>query len=390
MYNLSKNSVNFIDLKNATQKQMKKNCLFILVFVFHTFCPFAQVPSPELTKEVKFSEHNFIPFYNLKKKNNSTFFQGNKKKKKYFEGWYYKMVAEDGKSIISVIPGISLSTTGEEQHAFIQIINGLTAQTSYHSFPIESFSFSKKEFAIKIGENYFSKENLVLNINEDSTNISAKVAMSNITEYSKRKFVKRNIMGWYRRVPFMQCYHGVVSLTHDLNGQVIINGDAHNFNSGKGYIEKDWGASMPSSWIWMQCNNFQKSNSSFMISIADVPFLKKSFNGFLGFLYHNEKVYRFATYRNSKLKLIILNENTVKIQINNRKETIEIEAKRNNTGLLKAPVEGSMDRRIAESIDTEIRLKLFDKRGNLLYSDQSKIAGFELVGDIKSLIDKVN
>ena len=68
------------------------------------------------------------------------------------------MVAKDGSSILSVIPGISLSSDGKEQHAFIQLINCVTAQTSYYSFPIEEFSFSKKEFAVKIGDNYFSKD----------------------------------------------------------------------------------------------------------------------------------------------------------------------------------------------------------------------------------------
>jgi len=48
----------------------------------------------------------------------------------------------------------------EEQHAFIQIIDCTTAQTSYYSFPIEDFAFSRSAFAIRIGENFFSKSQL--------------------------------------------------------------------------------------------------------------------------------------------------------------------------------------------------------------------------------------
>ncbi len=367
-----------------------KNFIVLFIILLFTFTIFPQDSSNKMEKKVRFSNHKFIPLYNLKKSGNTIIFQGNKKKKNYFEGWYFKMVAEDGASVISVIPGISLSEKGEKQHAFIQIINGKTAQTSYHTFPIEDFYFSKKEFAVRIGENYFSKEKLILNIKDDSTSISGEVTMSNITNYSDRKIGKRKIMGWYRRVPFMECYHGVVSLTHDLKGQLTINNNKHTFNKGKGYIEKDWGSSMPSYWIWMQTNHFEKSNSSFMLSIANVPFIGKGFDGFLGFFYHEDNVYRFATYLNSKLTVAIVDSNTVKVEIRNRKETLLIEAKRNNMGMLKAPVAGQMDRRIPESIDAEIKITLLDKKEKLIYTDKSDIAGLELVGDFWKLAEKVD
>lgn len=335
--------------------------------------------------EVNFSEHNFLPLYGLKKSGKTSLFQGNKKKKNYFEGWYFKMVGLDGQSIISVIPGISLSESGEEQHAFIQIIDGKTAETSYYSFPIEEFAFSKSEFAVRIGENYFSKQKLILNIENDTTNIHGEVSMRNLTDYSNRAISKRKIMGWYSKIPFMECYHGVVSLTHDLSGTLNINNEKHIFDNGKGYIEKDWGSSMPSTWIWLQSNNFENSNSSFMLSIANVPFIGKSFNGFLGFFYHEDEVYRFATYRHSKLKLEIIDQNTIKVEIKNRKQSIIVEAKRNSMGMLQAPVNGLMNRRIPESVDAEIKISLFDKKGNLLYQDNSKIAGLEMVADFQSL-----
>ena len=73
-------------------------------------------------------------------------FQGNKKTKKYFEGWYFKMVSQDEQTILSVIPGISISEDGSTKHAFIQIINGKTAETEYINFSIEDFYYSKDDF----------------------------------------------------------------------------------------------------------------------------------------------------------------------------------------------------------------------------------------------------
>ncbi|MCD6090090.1 MAG: hypothetical protein J7J72_01190 [Bacteroidales bacterium] len=54
----------------------------------------------------------------------------------------------------------------------------------------------------------------------------------------------------------------------------------------------------------------------------------------------------------------------IKISIKDRKNTYSIEASRNNSGLLKAPLKGSMDRRIAESIDAKLRLRVYNKKGN--------------------------
>ena len=48
-------------------------------------------------------------------------------------------------------------------------------------------------------------------------------------------------MGWYRFVPFMECFHGVVSLNHELEGDFLIENQVFSFDGGKGYIEKDWG-----------------------------------------------------------------------------------------------------------------------------------------------------
>lgn len=356
--------------------------LMVLILSFYFNIPFLQ--AQKLKKEAHYTDHNFIPRYNFKKYFNTILFQGNTRKKNYFEGWYFKMVAEDGSSIISVIPGISLSKDNQKQHAFIQIINGITSQTYYYTFPLESFSFSKKEFAIKIGNNYFSKDSLILDIQNNDSIISGKIKTSNTVKYKSGRLINPGIMGWYRYVPFMECYHGVASLTHNLTGKITIHNKEYDFNEGKGYIEKDWGTGMPSSWIWMQSNHFTEKENSFMLSIANIPWLGKSFAGFLGFFYHDKKIHHIATYRATKLKMDIDSLNHLHIKIENRKNTILLYVASNNTGMLKAPVSGLMDRRIPESIDATIKITMLDKKGNLILKDSTNIAGLEMVGDYRS------
>lgn len=364
---------------------MKPTRIFYLTTSLFIFFTFASSQAQDLKKEINFSQKKFMPFYNLRKIGNTSIFQGNTKNKKYFEGWYFKMVAEDGASILSVIPGISLSSDGKEQHAFVQIIDGVTAKTNYYSFPIEDFSFSKKEFAIKIGDNYFSKDSVVLDLKDSESTVSGIIELFNPVDYTSGRLLNAGIMGWYRFVPFMQCYHGVVSLTHQLNGKLMVNNEIHDFNNGKGYIEKDWGSSMPSAWIWMQSNHFNDSNSTFMLSIADIPWLGKSFTGFLGFFYYNNQLHHFATYRRTKLKLEIDESDLLNIEIKNRKNTFILNARSNNTGMLKAPTKGSMDRRIPESIDATIKITMLDRKGRIVFIDSTTIAGLEMVGDFKKL-----
>ena len=49
-------------------------------------------------------------------------------------------------------------------------------------------------------------------------------------------------MGWYAWMPFMECYHGLVSLDHGIEGVLSAESDTVDMTGGRGYTEKDWGA----------------------------------------------------------------------------------------------------------------------------------------------------
>lgn len=351
------------------------------IFLFFLFLAII----PLQAQDIRFAQHQWRPGYDLRKLGNTIIFQGNNKKKNYFEGWYFKMVAKDGSAIMSVIPGIALSKDGKEQHAFIQTINGVTAETRYYLFPIEAFSFARKGFEVRIGNNYFSKERINLDLSDSTSSVKGEVNMSNLVNYKSGTLLNPGIMGWFRFVPFMECYHGVVSLTHDLQGQLTVDNQVLNFAGGKGYIEKDYGSGMPSAWIWMQSNNFSNPTSSFMLSVATIPWLGRSFNGFLGFFYHDNQMHHFATYRSSKMQVEVPDSSSVNIRINNRNHTLLINARSNNAGMLHAPVQGAMDRRIPESIDATLKITVLDKKGNVVLKDSTDITGLEMVGDYMKL-----
>jgi tocopherol cyclase len=310
-------------------------------------------------------------------------FQGKLSNKQYFEGWYFKHVSKNLEHVYSFIPGVSLNT--ENPHAFIQIINGLTGSTQYIEYPLSSFVFSKNNFRVQIGDSVFTDESMLLNINSPLIKVSGRLSYSGSVKYPT-SLLSPGIMGWYSFVPLMECKHGVVSVSHRIDGAVVIDGELLDFSGGKGYIEKDWGKSFPESWIWFQSNNFANSDACIMMSIAKIPWLGSFFTGFLGFLYYNGTFYPFSTYHKSEITALNLADEILTIGFKSKKYQLKITAKLKNSGILLAPKSGLMSRRIKESIDSELEVVLSDLKGTEIYHDKASRAGLEVIEGIFEIV----
>ncbi len=312
-------------------------------------------------------------------------YQGSGHPSGYFEGWYFKLLDSGGLQVWSVIPGVSYSN---DPHSFIQVIHANSGQTFYQRYPVESFRYSRKEFHIEVGPNVFSLNRIELDLQMDELKMSGKLIPENPVPFPF-KVTAPGIMGWYSYVPMMECYHGVVSMHHNLTGSLKINGSMIDFTGGRGYIEKDWGRSMPSDWIWIQSNHFDRDDrASFMISLARIPWLKGFFPGFLSFLYFGGKVHRFATYNRSRVEQLRVGPEEVCLRVVNRRHQLTIRAIRRDGGVLKAPRHGEMDREIRESIISTVILELKDRAGRVLFHDTGRFAGLEIVGDMEKYLAK--
>lgn len=308
-------------------------------------------------------------------------FQGNLNKNRYFEGWYFKHVSLNREHVFSFIPGVSLTKT--DKHAFIQVIDGITGKTWNVKYPLSEFSFSKKEFNVWVGRSNFSENGIQLNIDTEDLKIKGEIFYADLVKYPST-LLSPGIMGWYSFVPFMECKHGIGSVLHGLKGSLTINNSEINFNEGTGYIEKDWGTSFPESWIWLHCNTFEKSGSSFTFSVAKIPWLGNFFIGHICFLYVDGKFYLFATYNGSKITKLTFHAPHIEIEIKNKTHTLKVKAVQNKSGELKAPVIGEMNRIIKESVDSTIEVELADKENKIIYSDKGTRAGLEIIEKILS------
>ncbi len=310
---------------------------------------------------------------------NPELFQGSLNRKNYFEGWYFKHVSKDQNHVYSFIPGVSLN--GKNPHAFIQVINGISGKTEYITYSPDQFSWDKNKLFIRVGDSVFTENSVDLSIQNENIEVSGHLDYSKNIRYPKSLF-SPGIMGWYSFIPFMECKHGIVSVNHEISGELVINHKTLDFSKGKGYIEKDWGTSFPEAWIWIQGNSFTNQNTSFQFSVAKIPWLGKFFIGFISFLYFKGEFYLFSTYNKSKILEISHSPESITIRLKNRRFILRIKAVKNTFGELIAPVSGDMSRRIKESIDSEVSIELYDLKENLLYKDSSNRAGLEIIEKI--------
>ena len=306
-------------------------------------------------------------------------FQGKLSKKPYFEGWYYKQVSAGRSQVYSFIPGISL--TRHQAHAFIQMINGITGESHYIQYGLEQFSWEKHKFQIKIGNSIFTRDFMDLNIENDRIRVNGRVDFTDSVRYPK-SILSPGIMGWYSFVPFMECKHDVISVTHTLNGCLNINGLPVDFSGGKGYIEKDWGRSFPKAWLWVHCNTFNRHDASLMLSIADIPWLGSYFLGLICFFYVEGAFYLFNTYTKSTFNGLQNDGDCIRVRLENKTNVLTLRMIKKAAGMLTAPSNGEMNRRIKETIDSEVYVSLYDRNNRLLFEDTGIRAGLEFIDTI--------
>lgn len=305
--------------------------------------------------------------------------------KKYFEGWYYKQVSKDRKHTISFIPGVSFDKN--KSSCFIQCIyrheeKGLLVNNI--DYPFEAFRVEKDPFSVHIYNNCFSMKDLELDLVSQELSVKGSIHLSNLSPIHK-SLLHPNIMGFFSYIPFMECNHGLISMSHDLSGALTINDEIVDFTGGKGYIEKDWGSSFPSDYIWVQSNHFDNDAVSFFCSVANIPFGKFSFKGFICNLRVGNEEYRFATYNASRLIIDDCQNQSIHLMFKNSRHSLEIKGDLKDTKLLIAPKKGLMNHAIKEGLSGRIHVCLRDKKGQIILAAKSNHCGMEIVDKLIKL-----
>jgi hypothetical protein len=252
-------------------------------------------------------------------------------------------------------------------HAFIQLFQAGEAPR-YFEFPIEAFAVDKtRTFEVAVGPNVFDDRGLLLDLHDERGPVRGWIRFGPWSPWPVT-LTSPGIMGPYRFVPGMQTYHGVLSMDHTLTGFLDIGGVRLDFGGGHGYVEKDWGSGFPSSWIWLQSNEFSRADGSRMdatsltLSIGHVPFATGAFSGFIAGLMVDGELTRFTTYTGAHLECVRSGGGLAYVVMADRRHRLEVMAESEMPATLAAPVLGSMSARDEEALDGRVHVILSEKK----------------------------
>lgn len=313
-------------------------------------------------------------------------YQGTDVRRRYFEGWYFKVADREGGHVLAVIPGVSFSEDGRRLQSFVQVICEGGA-TRFYSYEAAAFRFARRPpFWVSVGDSMFTGHGMRLELGDGE--IRGFVGFGPWSPWPVT-VTAPGIMGWYRYVPRMECYHAVLSMDHDVYGALTVAGDRLDFDGGRGYAEKDWGRSFPSSWVWAQANHFPRPGVSVTVSVAKIPWLRGSFVGHLAGLLVDGRLVRFATYTGAWLAALETGPGSFRVVIRDRARELEVRGGGGATGVLKAPVLGAMEGRADEALGGTLWVRLRELRGYraiTVYEGAGVHAGVEVMNDRGELV----
>lgn len=286
-------------------------------------------------------------------------------KKDYFEGWYFRHSTD---CPFAFIVGVSKSSL--DRHSFIQYIDG--NMSHYFRFNESDFCYNKQNMTISIGCNVFSLNGICVNLVDGALTIKADLKFSHMTEFKKSVYAP-SVMGPFAYIP-MFCNHAIISMRHDVVGELEING-VHKNTVGLGYIEKDFGSKFPENYFWVHVFG---EDLSIMCAVAWPLVL--NMKGFLCIVLYKGVQYNFSLYSGAAIKKFELSGDRVELQIDKGKSSLSLSAQSGERAqkLIAPNKKGSMTIEIAENLCAELQLHLIIG-GREISVDEVKVCAFESV-----------
>ncbi|MEM9929760.1 MAG: tocopherol cyclase family protein [Bacteroidota bacterium] len=309
-------------------------------------------------------------------------FQGWGRTRNYFEGWYFKLVMPEHHLAYAFIPGVSYAADGTG-HAFLQVLDGVGASSAYHRYEVADFLPAEDRFSLRLGPHEFSEQGIKINL----ADLQLDLNFVAVHPWPKRPLAP-GVMGWYGFVPRMQCYHGLVSMHHQLQGHLTVAGLAIAVKHGTGYIEKDWGSGFPDAWVWCQSNHLTGTDQpvSLMASVASIPWLGSSFTGFLATFLLDGEFHLFTTWAGAQVQTEFSNSKAVKLTFATTQKMLVITGHPAAGGNLVSPVTGAaMTGKINESLQAELEVE-FWQHEQLVYAGRATWAGLEVSAGARELL----
>lgn len=304
-----------------------------------------------------------------------------------FEGWYFKLVDASGENPLAVIPGIFMGPS--DRHAFIQVLDGSRGRSWYHRYDAVAFKPAKETFDIWVGDTRIHSQGICFDIRNDQQTLTGEINLGPWSPWPITTF-SPGVMGPFSFLPFMECFHGILSMDHQVSGQIVMDGKMIDFDGGRGYMEKDWGRSFPEGYVWTQSNRFERPGVSVSASVAKIPFLGTAFRGFLVAILIDGTLHRFTTYNGGQIESLHLTDSHLEIAVRNRSHRLEINARKTTGAMLMAPYEKQMLERVAETMTSTVEVRFSELgSGELVYEGTGQNGCLEVQGNLQFIADNL-
>jgi hypothetical protein len=315
-------------------------------------------------------------------------FHASTKRRPFFEQWYYKLVDSTGGNSFVIVPGVYRGKKADQDHAYIQILDGRWNQVVFQKYPIDGLQYGLVLPDLRIGSSRFTPESLKLDFDHPRKRIYGEICFGDIATYPSTVF-SPGVMDWYMWVPFLQCYHSVINMDHSLQGNLVVDRQKIFFDEGRGCIEKNWGSTLPSAWVWYQSNHFSHSDASLSAAIATVPRNRKAFAWFYFALNCEGELYTFTSYDKAEIEMLVITKSMVKVSVRDATQRMTCTIQRGEMADLYAPTPNGMTGRIPITMEATVDTclsSLSQGKSTVIFNDIGRYAGLGASGDIPFLL----
>jgi len=279
----------------------------------------------------------------------------------WFEGWYLKHWGEEGG--IALIPAVHRERRGAWS-ASLQVITPEDSRVI--GYPISDYQRWPGPFQLRLGRSWFGEDGVYLDVEGEGISLRGEL------HYGPLDRLDRDIMGPFHHVPHMQCVHGILSMGHQVDGVIQLNGRTMQFIGDQGYLETDRGRSFPRRYLWTQCGWRDRQRADLMLAVAKIPMPVGSFTGCICQIGYGGRQFRLATYHGASVERWGLDGAVV----SQGRLRLEVDVLEQEGRPLRAPEGGKMDRVIHESLFAVLRYR-FWVDGTLLFDHTDRAGSFE-------------
>jgi tocopherol cyclase len=318
-------------------------------------------------------------------------FHGRGHRSTAFDGWYFKIVDKTERHVWAIIVGVWMDRDPDKQYCFIQFLDGVTGRTTMHRYPVEQFWSSRDHFDIVCGRSRFSLTEIHVDVDEPELHLQGNLQLSASPGWPVRAWAP-GAMGPLAFLPFLEGYHGVLSLEPRLSGVLSLDGEDISFIDGKGYVERDWGSAFPRAWTWTQCNHFDEDHVCLSASIADIPLFGNVLRGIIVAFLYQGTLYRWATWNGSRLLSLRRDDEHAEFEVTNGYYGLEVwSGGHTSMGQVFAPRAGAMVQMLVEELSAIVQVRLV-KHGRdgdtVIFEGRGRNAGLEISGDMPAMVGR--